>query len=332
MNVRFFDPGRAYLKIKEEVDVEMQRVLASGNLILREDVAKFERNFAKFVGTKYAVGVASGTDALILSLRALGIGMGDKVVVPSYTFRATVEAIHHAGATPVLYDLDGNISLTSAVKAWIPAHIAGEIPPLFPQAVKTMKNKGVAVIEDAAQALGASSILGITACYSFYPAKILGCYGDGGAIATNDKLLYEKLKLMRNHFKGDWKQYGYNSRLDNLQAAVLNIKLKYLPDYIKRRKVIATTYDRELRGVGKPKPRKIYQDYIIVHEDRDGLYKFLVQNGVETMKNEYPFPTVLSKGPQTLRFEAKSLRLPCNQNLTAEEVAYVVKKVNEYAK
>ena len=328
-SVRFFNPALAYEKIKPEIDAEMQRVLASGDLILRADLEKFERSFAEYVGTKYAVGVASGTDALILSLRAAGIEQGDRVLAPSYTFRATIEAIVHAGGEPVLYDLEDQVHF-DGIDYWIPAHIAGEVSPTLEADVKRAEAAGVIVIEDAAQAVGAAPVRGLTACYSFYPAKILGCYGDGGAVATNDKDIYDELMAMRNHYKGDWSPVGYNSRLDNLQAAVLNVKIKYLPDAIKRRKEIATLYDAGLFHVGKPPVREVYQDYIITCEDIEGLSTYLTEQGIETMRNGYPFPEAFSKGPKTNEYEAISLRLPCYPELTDKEVVHVINAINAY--
>lgn len=330
MNVRFFDPAKAYLRIKAEIDGVMQDVLERGDLILRKDVEDFEKNLAIYVGAKYAVAVASGTDALILSLIAAGIKPGDEVMVSSYTFRATVEAVHHVGAIPVLYDLDGEIKIGPKTKAVIACHIAGEVN-MTPGFAETLKSQGVQLIEDACQAIGAAPIQGVTACYSFYPAKILGCYGDGGAIATNDPAIADELRKLRNHYKGDWSKYAYNSRLDNIQAAVLNVKIKYLPEDINRRKEIAETYDRLLKGVGLPKVRTVYQDYIITHPKRDELKSFLSGAGIETLENTYPFPEGLEKGTWTKAYEAMSLRIPCNPDLTDEEVAYVVGKINEYA-
>jgi dTDP-4-amino-4,6-dideoxygalactose transaminase len=329
MQVKFFDPGLNYVKHRNEMRDAMDYVLAKGDLILRGDVEEFEQKFADYVGTKYAVGVASGTDALILSLKAAGVRAGDEVIAPSYSFRATVEAIHHVGAKPVLVDLgeDWQKYITPHTKAVIPAHIAGEVLDWEPV-------EGITMIEDACQAVGAAPVKGLTACYSFYPAKILGCYGDGGAIATNDKQIYDHLKIMRNHYKGDWGPYGYNSRLDNLQAAVLNIKLKYLPEAIKRRKEIAVKYDEGLAtlAIGRPVTRETYQDYIIVletPEDVENLSRHLSLKGIETMRNGYPYPGELTKGPKTERYEACSLRLPCHPDLTDEQVQYVIDAINE---
>lgn len=326
-NVRFFNPGLTYQRHKEEYLKEIDRVLTNGDLILRKDVEVFEENLAKYVDTFYAVGVASGTDALILSLKALNIT--GKVLVPSYTFRATVEAVIHAGATPVLYDLDGPV-FTPDIQAWIPAHIAGEVMPQFAAKVKEAKSLGIVVIEDACQAIGAYPVEGTVACYSFYPAKLLGSFGDAGGIATNDRALWEKLKIMRNHFKGDWRPVGYNSRLDNLQAAILNIKLKYLPDELAYRREFAKMYDDGLQNVGKPEKRRVYQDYIITTQDRDGLHDYLASVGIETMKNGYPFPDVVQKLPLTIAYEDASLRLPCNGELTYDDIEYVIKHINKF--
>lgn len=327
--VRFFDPAKNYLKHKAEVDQAMQLVLARGDLILRKDVEEFEEAFAKYVGTKYAVGVASGTDALILSLVGAGLKAGEKVLVPSYTFRATIEAVVHAGGIPVLYDMAGEVSIDPSIRFFIPAHIAGEVG-------KYELPPHMIVIEDAAQSVGAAPVTGLTACYSFYPAKILGCYGDGGAIATNDAVLYERLKIMRNHFKGDWGPVGYNSRLDNLQAAVLNVKIKYLPGDVEARKQVALYYDMALAGVCKiPKVREVYQDYIIQlesEEQRDGLFDFLAAEGIETLKNGYPFPDITPKLSLASAYEATSLRIPCNPDLEVHEIEFVGQKINEYLK
>lgn len=330
-SVRFFDPGKAYMRIREEVLAKIDDVLKRGDLILRSDLEEFEANLANYVGTKYAVGVASGTDALILSLKVIGIGPGDIVLAPSYTFRATVEAISHVGAEVRLYDYNTPITLGDAT-CFIPAHIAGEVTEHAHKAIALANQFGIPVIEDAAQAIGVAPVKGITACYSFYPAKLLGTYGDGGAIATNDRGIYEHLKIMRNHYKGDWGPVGYNSRLDNVWAAVLNIKLKYLPEEIAKRKMIALRYDAELKGVGLPTVRPVYQDYIIEHPDRDGLKNHLAKLGVETMENGYPFPYGLHKGPATMQYEATSLRIPCHPDLTDEEVTHVIESINSYAR
>lgn len=329
--IRFFNPGASYLKIKPEIDEAIQRVLAAGDLILRQDVEEFEKNLASYVGTKYAVGVNSGTDALSLSLAAYGTGPKDTVLCPSYTFRATPDTALRTGAKVVLYDLDERPRF-DGITVWMPAHIAGYVPEWMEEYIDRAHKKGIVVIEDACQAIGAAPVTGETACYSFYPAKILGCYGDGGAIATNDESVYLWLKRARNHFKGERGEVGMNSRLDNLQAAVLNVKMRYLQSNIERRRAIARAYETNLRGVTFDPSRSVYQDFIIGHENTKELATYLANLGIETMANGYPFAQQLTKGPKTVEYEVNSLRIPCNPDLTNEEVQYVIDSINSYGK
>lgn len=327
--VRFVDYAAQYHQHQDELDDAWFGCIERGDLILREDLERFEKNLAKFLGVKHVIGVASGTDALVLTLRALNIGAGDEVIVPSYTFRATVEAVLQVGATPVLVDKgeDWKKAKTKKTKVIIPAHLEGEIVHWTPDA-------DVLMIEDACQAIGAKELTGIAAAYSFYPAKILGCLGDGGAIATNDDKLADTLYKMRNHCKGEWDSVGTNSRLDNIQAAILDVRLKYLPQALLRRKEIARRYDTGLAlgVVGRPVVREIYQDYIIFVKDRDGLYDYLESKGIQTMKNGYPFPAVVQKLPETIKYEEHTLRIPCNETLSNEQIEYVIESINEYVR
>src|SRR3990167_6064665 len=241
--IRFFDPGRGYLKIKAEIDSEMQRVLTAGDLILREDVEKFEESLAKYVGAKYAVGLNSGTDALYLSLKALKLE-GKRVALPSHTFKATCRAVVNSGAIPVLYDMDGVLE-SRHVDAHIPVHIAGELSPI--------SDLGIPVIEDACQSLGAlTNPISNVQCWSFYPAKILGAYGDAGAITTNDFQIYDYIKGARDQFKIDNRDFGGNYRMDNLQACILNVKFKYLLEFLTKRFNIAQMYFGGLRNIDMP--------------------------------------------------------------------------------
>lgn len=334
--IRFFDPGKSYLAHKEEFDSEIQRVLTAGDLILRDDVEKFEKNLAEFVGTKYAVALNSGTDALYLALKAIGVKPEDDVLVPSHTFVATAQVVSQMGAIPRLYDLgdsDWNKNIQNTTKAIMVTHIAGElsdVPSEF----------GYPIIEDACQALGAVKNPTTAAqCWSFYPAKILGAFGDAGALTTNDKEIYEYVKEARNHFKTDYSQWGINSRMDNLQAAILNVKFKYLSQTLARREGIANMYELGLMDLKaditlpKTTEGRVWQDYIIRVPDertnsRNGLYDWLKSQGIETMKNEYPFPIL--KGPKSLQYEAETLRLPINEVITNEEVGYVIEKIKEF--
>lgn len=339
--IRFFNPGKGYLKIKKEIDREIERVLTSGDLILRKDGEEFERRLAEFCGTKYAVGLNSGTDALYLALWAYGIGQGDEVIVPSHTFVATAQTVAQLGATPVLYDLDGNFTVTEKTKAIIPAHIAGEFGANMQTLMEVANANNLIVIEDACQALGAvqngkkAGAWGHAGAFSFYPAKILGAYGDAGGLVTNDEELYNRVKDLRNHCKENPSTWGINSRLDNIQAAVLNVKLNHLEDTLKRREEIAQMYLKGLKNIGLPVNTgggRVWQDFIVhVNENgksRDGLYDFLKEKGIETMKNEYPFP--IPKLPLSVKYEAETLRLPINEVIEDSEIEEIIKEINAY--
>ncbi|MHA1854062.1 MAG: DegT/DnrJ/EryC1/StrS family aminotransferase [Candidatus Heimdallarchaeaceae archaeon] len=338
MKINFVNYGKQYKDIKEEVLPEINRVLSSGQLILRKDVEDFEKNFAEYVGTKYAVGVNSGTDALYLSLKVLGIRPMDRVMCPSYTFVATAQVIEQLGAVPVLYSVNEKFLDLKGIKAIMVSHMEGEFG-VDVDALKTIVGE-IPIIEDACQALGAemknkkAGSIGTTGCFSFYPAKLLGCYGDGGAVVTNDKVLYEEIKELRNHYKKDYSKWGINSRLDNLQAAVLNIKLKHFDKILERRNEIAERYFNGLNCLGEqlalPLQRegRVWQDYVVISQERDKLYDFLKEKEIETMKNEYPFP--LTKAMLVEEFEKVSLRIPLNETLTNKEVDYVIKNIIKF--
>jgi len=340
MRVKFFNPGKEYKQLKKELLPKIDDVLSRGDLILRKDVEIFENKLAKYIGVKYACGVNSCTDALYLSLKYLGIGKGDQVLVPSRTFVASVQVIVQLGAEPVYYDLNGNSEGWKNIKAIIPVHIEGEIDSNMDTILNTLKRFKVPVIEDSAQALGATykgkmaGSIGLSGCFSFYPAKILGACGDAGALVTNDKKLYEWAKEARNHFKNTNKDWGINSRLDNLQACILNVKFKYHKRNLARRKKIAMMYDKGLRDlkITLPEPSKdrVWQDYIIrldSKRQRDRLFDYLKEKGIETMKNNYPFP--VKKLPLAQAYEDETLRLPCNPMLNDSEINYIIKKVKE---
>ena len=331
MIIKFFQPSLAYKKHRQQYLDEFDRILSAGDLILRQDVEEFEKNFASFVGKKYCVGLNSGTDALYLSLWALGIGKDDEVIVPSHTFVASVQVINQLGATPVLVDMDEtwDTFVTEKTKALLPTHIAG--------ATLGWKPTGIPIIEDACQALGAVGVgKGLIQCWSFYPAKILGAYGDAGAITTDDESLANEIRELRNHYKKDYSKWGINSRMDNLQAAILNIKLKYLPKAINRRAEVAERYYNGLKNLEKDGKIKlpnrqigrVYQDFIVRTEQRDTLFEYLKEHGIETMKNEYPMP--IKKLPRAKQYEAETLRIPCNESLTDREVCYVIEKLHEF--
>lgn len=336
MNVRFFNPGKTYTKLKREIDTAFKRIMSEGQLILRKDCEEFERRLADFNGVKHAIALNSGTDALYLALWALGIKPGDEVAVPSHTFVATAQVVAQLGATPVLYDLGDYPVITGKTRAIMVAHIAGE----FALDMDRLKERAadIPIIEDACQSLGATQndrkagATGIAGCFSFYPAKILGCFGDGGALITDNDTLADEVRELRNHYKRDYSKWGINSRLDNLQAAFLNIRFSHLPEMLARRKEIAEMYLSKLKlnktWLPKNTEGRVWQDFVIFVPDRNKLYAFLKEKGIETMKNDYDFP--IPKLPKSLDYEKCSLRLPCNENLTDREINYVIKCINEF--
>lgn len=352
MKIRFWDPGLAYNKIKPEVDKAMQDVLNRGDLILREDVEKFEETLADYVGAKYAVAVNSGTDAVFLSLKALGIGEGDEVITVSHTFLATIESIVHTGAKPILVDIGNDYlmdmdqvadAITERTKAIIPVHLSGDVCDIDKlQKILSNYDTPPIIIEDSAQALGAVKPVGVTQCFSFYPAKTLGCFGDGGAITTNDKEIADEIRKLRNHYcigKGqrtEKAKFGYNSRMDNIQAAVLNVKIKYLDDYISRRKEIAEMYDEGLKdcNIILPKIRDVYQDYII--RSMDKLNEYLNENGVETLgaglvpNHKYKGLDLDFELLNTEQYTKEFIRLPCNPDLENKEVEYIISTIKKF--
>ena len=322
MKVRFVDYGKDYLRFKGEYDRAWHNTMRRGDLILRKDTEEFEQKLAEYVGTKYAIALSSGTDAIYLSLKALGLGNKEFVSVPSHTFKSTCGAVIDADCKPYLYDLDEEPDVN-----WthITAHIAGELYTI---------PEGRIVIEDACQAFGAIKNPTTSAqCWSFYPAKLLGGKGDNGAVTTNDPKVYEYIKEARNHFKSDHRDFGGNYRMDNLQAALLSVKLGHIDEILGRRKEIAERYLKELNGVvGLPNNQKgrVWQDFIVRTQRRDELYNFLKEQGAETMKNEYPFSVEYPKLPLAAKYEAETLRIPCNENLENVEVEYVIEKIKYF--
>ena len=345
MIVKFFNPSLQYDRIKLEIDSAIQRVLTKGDLILRQDVEIFEERLAQYVGAKYAVGLNSGTDALFFALKVSEVGRGDEVITTSHGFVAPISAIKHCGAEPVLVDVGEDYlmdmekveeAITLKTKAIIPIHLNGKVCDMEKL---TSIFEGI-VIEDAAQALGAKIGLGDIACFSFYPAKILGSLGDAGAITTDNKEIADKIRLLRDHCitreDDEIKCFGFNSRMDNLQAAVLNTKLKYLPQWINRRKEIARMYDKGLDGVVLPPIADIYQNYVIKAQKRDELFEFLKENGIETqIKDRVPNHLQKNLGlkfnlPVTERLSNEVISLPIYPELTNEEVEFVIKKIKEF--
>ncbi|ACS91098.1 DegT/DnrJ/EryC1/StrS family aminotransferase [Thermococcus sibiricus] len=360
--IPFVDVKREYHEIKEEIDNAVQRVLESGWFILGEELKKFEEEFAKYLGANYAIGVNSGSDALYLSVKALGIGRGDEVITVSHTFISTVDAIVRNGARPVFVDIDPETytidvnqieeKITKKTKAIIPVHLYGHPADMDP-IMEIAEKHGLYVIEDASQAHGAEykgkkvGSIGHVACFSFYPTKNLGAYGDAGAIVTNDNELAERLRMMRNY--GSPKKYyhdfiGVNSRLDEIQAAILRVKLKYLNRWNERRREIAKLYNEFLKDTGVITPvekewaKHVYHLYVIRHKERDELQQYLLRNGIKTQIH-YPVPVHLQKAyldlgvkvrlPVTEQISQEILSLPMFPHLSDTEVEKIARVVKD---
>lgn len=352
-------PLAQYQSHKEEILEAINRVLESGNYILGPEVEKFEKSFAAYCGADSAVGVSSGTDALILALRALDIGSGDEVITVSHTALATVAAIIASGATPVLVDIDPvyytmdpecfQRAITSRTKAVIPVHLYGQ-PSDMDAITKFAREHGLLVIEDCAQAAGAIckgirvGRIGDAGCFSFYPTKNLGAIGDGGMVISRNATLIQRIRRLRQYGwdeKRTTDEPGLNSRLDEIQAAILNVKLKSLDEDNHRRRQIAQSYKEGLAGLPivlpaeRPDATHVYHLYVIACTERDQLIKTLAENGVLAGVH-YPEPghrhggydrevIMPSEGlPVTESLRGKILSLPMYPKLTASSVNKIV--------
>lgn len=307
------DLKKEYLSISEELNINIQRVLSSGFYILGEEVEKFEDDFSSYIGTDHAVSVNSGSDALFLAIRSAGIGKGDEVITVAHTFTSTADAIVRNGAKPVFVDIDSDTycmdtskveeRITEKTKAILPVHLYGHPVDMDP-ICRLKEDYGLYIIEDACQAHGAEykgkkvGSIGDMGCFSFYPTKNLGAYGDGGAVVTDNEELNEKLTQMRNY--GQSKKYhhdfvGFNSRLDELQAVILRTKLKHLDNWIESRRKNAQIYTELLQDsdlvvpVEKPFAKHVYHLYVIRSKKRGHLRKKLWENQIQAQIH-YPIP------------------------------------------
>ncbi len=361
--VPFVDPKTHYRRLKGEIDGAITECLANGDLVYRRQLKDFEQRLAAFVGTKYAVGVNSGYHALHFSLLAAGVCPGDEVVTVAHTFVATVSAIVHCGAKPVLIDVgpDYNMdldllerSIGPKTKAIIPVHLNGRVCNM--ERLMAIANlHGVVVVEDAAQALGATfngkgaGSFGLTGCFSFYPFKILSGFGDGGAITTDNREIARMASLLRYNGEdretGEYHYHGYTALLDNVQAAVLDVKLRHLPEWIEHRRQIAGLYRRGLDGISDLKlPHyadssffDIYQNYVIRTARRDDLREHLRQAGIETLVH-WPKPMWEHKGlelenptlPETEIICREVISLPMSAETTREHVEAAVDCIQNF--
>jgi dTDP-4-amino-4,6-dideoxygalactose transaminase len=364
MKVPFLDLKREYASIRKEIDQAISEVLNHTQFILGPEVKAFEEEISRYCETKYAIGVASGTDALLLSLRACGVEPGDEVITSTFSFFASAGVIANLRAKPVFVDIDPftyNIdplqiekSITKKTKVIMPVHLFGQCADMDPILALAKRHK-IKVIEDAAQSIGAkhkgkkAGSIGDAGCFSFYPSKNLGGAGDGGMVVTNDPDLAEKLRLLRVH--GSQTKYvhsivGYNSRLDTLQAAILKVKLKYLDSWHEKRRENAAYYDLAFKEMDLITPRvesfnyHIYNQYTIAVKDREKLKEHLAQNqiGYDTY---YPLPLHLQKCfedlgykngdlPSSEKIALEVISLPIYPGLTKEEQDFVISTIKEF--
>ena len=364
MSVPFFDITRQNKPLEKEIKEAVSKVIDSGRYILGENVAAFEKEFAAYCGTKFAVGVASGTDALLLSLKAAGVSPGDEVITTPFTFMATAEAIEYCGAKPVFVDIDDKTfnldvsqiacRISNKTKAIIPVHLYGLACDMDPLMALANKEK-LAVIEDCAQAAGAEykgkkvGSFGFGA-FSFFPTKNLGCFGDGGAITTDSEGVAANLRILRNH--GTTKTYhhdliGYNSRLDEIQAAILRVKLKHLDAYLERRRQNAELYKKLLAGIPgiqmPPSPvpcLHTYNQFTLQVEKRDALVEFLRGKGLSAMVY-YPLALHLQMAfanldykpgdlPTTESIQKRVVSLPIFPELEQAEIGQTCSAIRDF--
>jgi len=362
MSIELIDLVTQYRTIQPEIDNAVRQVLESGQFVLGANVSALEHEVANYLGVKCAVGVASGTDALILSLRAMGIGSGDEVIVPTYTFFATAGAVVLVGATPVLVDIEADTycvdvrqvaeRITARTKAIIPVHLYGH-PAEMKSLLALAEAHSLKLIEDNAQAFGAecdgrkTGSLGDAGCLSFFPSKNLGAFGDGGMVVTNDGEVAERVRMLRTH---GWRRkyfpevIGTNSRLDELQAAILRVKLRYVDRWNERRRDLARQYTQQLSSLSiavpkeHPQARSVYHLYIIRVKERERVRRFLQAEGIASAVY-YPQPLHLTEPfrnqykpgdfPVAEQASEETLALPLYPEMSSEQVDEVVKVMRQ---
>ncbi|HTF03326.1 MAG TPA: DegT/DnrJ/EryC1/StrS family aminotransferase [Bacteroidia bacterium] len=366
MQVPYINLSLQHKEIRAEILERIGKLLDNGQFIMGEELSAFEKSFAELCGVKYAMGLANGTDALFLAMMALGIGKGDEVITAPNSFLASASSIAIAGATPVFADVldDFNLdpsrveqAITPRTKAIIVVHLTGR-PAKMDELMAIAKKNNLHIIEDCAQAIGATyngksvGSFGTFGCFSLHPLKNLAACGDGGVITTNDDALFQHLQKARNHGlrnRDECEFWSYNSRLDNLQAAILNVKMKELEKWTSRRRNIAAMYQQKLNGTGDlivpmdhGKEKAVYHTFIIQTAKRDALKQYLADHGIDT-KVHYPVPIHLQdaakylghkKGdfPVTERHTATMMSLPVFAELTDEQVNYVADTIVRFFK
>jgi dTDP-4-amino-4,6-dideoxygalactose transaminase len=353
MTIPMVDLKEHYSQMQVEIEDQVQQTLRDGSYVLGPNVSAFEQEAAQYLGVPYTVAVNSGTDALHLALRALGVGPGDEVIAPSFTFIATIEAILYCGATPVFVDIDPddfNLAVdqvsalvTSKTKAIIVVHLYGH-PVAMQSLIDLAQQHEIKLVEDCAQSFGATwnqqqtGSIGDAGCFSFYPTKNLSCCGDGGLISCRDEAVYQELIALRNH--GSHQRYhhyrlGYNSRLDEIQAAILRVRLRYIDRFNESRFQVAQAYSERLRGVvcvphiRAGNVKHVFHQYTVLSDRRDYLHEKLNNHDIASAIY-YPVPVhlqVLFDGvydtlalPVTNRISAQCLSLPIYPEMSANKV------------
>jgi dTDP-4-amino-4,6-dideoxygalactose transaminase len=367
MKIPLSDLKAQYLSLKKEIDGAIQQTLDSTQFILGPEVKALEKEIAAYVGTKFAIGVASGTDALVIALMANGIGPGDEVITTPFTFIATSETVSRCGATPVFVDIDTKSfnldtakiekKITKKTKAILPVHLYGHAAKMD-DIISLAKKYNLKVIEDCAQSLGAgfkdkkTGAIGDAGCLSFFPSKILGAYGDGGMITTNDEKIVDKAETLRNHGGKDKYfvvTHGFNSRLDSLQAAVLRVKLRHLADWVEKRRQKSSQLSKLLSGIpGVTAPDSAgyshhcfnYYTIRVAGGKRDGLQKHLNAQGIGT-SIYYPMPLHLQEVykplgykegsfPETERACKEVLSLPMYPEMEEGHIKFIADQVKQF--
>jgi UDP-2-acetamido-2-deoxy-ribo-hexuluronate aminotransferase len=368
--IKMVDLQKQYLRIKPQIDEAIQNVLMSTAFIQGPEVVQFAEALGEYVGSSSVIPCANGTDALQIAMMALDLKPGDEIILPVHTYVATAEVIALLRLTPVFIDVNPenfNIDvhkieerITARTKAIVPVHLYGQCADMEP-ILEIASRYNIAVIEDTAQALGAeytfsngrrkkAGTMGTVGTTSFFPSKNLGCFGDGGAVFTNDKVLGEKIRMMANH--GQKQKYhhdviGVNSRLDTLQAAILLVKLKHLDDYARKRNEVATFYDQSLKdvpGIDLPMRSRnsthVFHQYTLKSERRDELKHYLEENGIPTMIY-YPVPLHFQKAYQQPGFSTGSfpitenlsktvLSLPIHTEMKENEMIYICETIKKF--
>jgi dTDP-4-amino-4,6-dideoxygalactose transaminase len=363
MHINFNVLDRQYQMFQTEYEEKALKVLRKGWYVLGEEVESFEQEFAHYIGTRYSVGLANGLDALIIAFRALGIGKGDEVIVQANAYIACVMGITINGATPIFVEPDKfyNIDtskirekITDKTKAILAVHLYGQTSNME-EIQLIAKEHNLKVVEDCAQSHGSlykgkkSGFFSDIACFSFYPSKNLGCFGDGGAITTDDKGLAQRIKVLRNY--GSQKRYhnevvGFNSRLDELQAGLLRVKLGHLDELNEEREIIAKRYLASIKNdkIILPKVREnassVWHLFVIYSKERNKLQEYLREKGIGTVIH-YPIPSYLSEAYEYLGlsegnfpiaedYASSILSLPLYNGMKEEEQKYVIDTINEY--